>query len=145
MANGHGISRSVKRRFLHLAAIAFALGAESALADGSGSEAFDDGECAVEALRAAAGVAAPVQAICQYVFRLGAPAALPHPAVRAQVRVLDAGGAAVLQLPLHGPAMVGPLPAGPCTVLVKIDGLTEVQQLRIGAGVGPWLHFREPA
>lgn len=145
MANGHGISRSVKRRFLHLAAIAFALGAKSALADGSRSERFDDGECAARTPRAAAAAAAPAQALCQYVFRLGAPAVRSHPAARAHLRVLDAGGRSALQLALHGPAMVGPLAAGAYTVLVKIDGLTQVQPVHIGPGVGPWLHVREPA
>ena len=41
--------------------------------------------------------------------------------------------------------MVGPLPHGAYTVLVKVDGLTEVHRLRIGPDTLPWLQFSEPA
>lgn len=145
MANEHEISRRVKRHFLQLAAVAFALGAEGALADAANADIFDEHERAAQVQRDEGGAAAPLRAAFQHVFWLGTPVPLPNPGTRAHVRVLDAQGRTALQLPLHGAGMVGPLPAGAYTVLVKTDGMTRVQQLRIGAGVGPWLHFSEPA
>lgn len=147
MANGQGISRRVRRRFLQLAAIAFALGAEGALAEPANTEALDDGERMMESMDDEAGSAAAVPAPASYrhVFDLGTPALPPHADIRARVRVLDAQGRSVLQQAVHGASVLGPLNAGAYTVLVSIDGLTQVQQVRIGAGVAPWLHFRDSA
>lgn len=146
--NGQGIPPRVRRRFLQLAAIAFALGAESALADPSAIDSLDEaGRAAAtlyEASEASAGDASS-RLPYQHVLLLGSPTPLPNLPARAQLQVIDELGDTVLKLPVHGASMVGPLAAGAYTVLVKTDGPSQVQRLRIGAGAASWLHLSEPA
>ena len=58
-----------------------------------------------------------------------------------RLRVLDGAGRNVTQLTLDGEASVGPLAHGSYTVLLNRNGLTEVQQLRIGRDTLPYLRF----
>jgi hypothetical protein len=39
--------------------------------------------------------------------------------------------------------MVGPFDHGAYTVLLRIDGLTEIHRIRIGVDTLPYLHFTE--
>jgi len=131
-------SRKVLRRFLHLAAIAFALGGEPPTADAADSDPSalaaepSDEDSAGESYR--------------HEFPLRPSAAgVPGCGARAHVRVLDASGRKFVQLKLDGAAMVGPFRPGAYTVLVKAQGLTEVHRVRIGAGTLPYLQFADSA
>jgi hypothetical protein len=140
-------SRRVLRRFLHLAAIAFALAGEASTADAAdadpsafaveprdGSRRSEDGDDE--------GGAEPYRH--EFPLRPFA-AAVPGGGAGAHVRVLDAGGRKFVQLKLDGAAMVGPFRPGAYTVLVKAQGLTEVHRVRIGAGTLPYLQFADSA
>ncbi len=143
--NGQGIPPRVRRRFLQLAAIAFALGAESALADPSAIDSLDEAGRAAATLYEASAGDASSRLPYQHVLLLGSPTPLPNLPARAQLQVIDELGRTVLKLPVHGASMVGPLAAGAYTVLVKTDGPSQVQRLRIGGGAASWLHLSEPA
>ena len=58
-----------------------------------------------------------------------------------RLRILDASGRNVTQLTLDGEATVGPLAHGSYTVLLNRNGMTEVQQVRLGWDTLPYLRF----
>lgn len=141
MKGKRGISARTIKRFLQLAAATFAVGfsAGPALADS------DRGEPA-RTSRADGGPAthaADEAAVFQHRFALPAPTALASSGHRglADLRVIDAGGRKVMQIALDGDSMVGPLPNGSYTVLLRARGLTDVQRIRIAPGMVPYLHF----
>jgi hypothetical protein len=143
MTNRQRISREVVRRFLQLAAVAFAIGADvpptaAGGAGNRGTPARRGGPAADPGLTETA-AAQPYR----HAFRLGAASAAQAQA-RARVRIVDRGGHTHARLALHGAGMVGPLPHGAYTVVLEVDGLTEVHRLRIGPDTLPWLQFSEP-
>lgn len=138
MPSKHRIEPRHIKRFLQLAATALAvtLGPTSAFAEGGlvdgGREADFYSEGWVEneshpyrhrfVLPATRGTSVPGRGL-------------------ADLRVLDAEGRKVVQLALDGDSMIGPLARGCYTVLLRANGLTEVQRIRIGPGTMPYLHF----
>lgn len=145
MQNEQRIPRRVVRRFLQLAAVAFAIGGAdvppAAAASGDWpepsslrGESCDD---EVDETRAVGPY--------RHAFGLGAASAAQQPDARARIRVIDSDGRNHVQLALHGAGMIGPLAHGAYTVLVKVDGQTEVHRVRIGPDTLPWLEFSEPA
>jgi hypothetical protein len=144
MTNRQRISRRVVRRFLQLAAVAFAIGADvppAAAAGGAGSRGTPArrGEPAGDPGLTETAAAQPYR----HAFSLGAASA-GRVQARARVRIVDGGGRTHARLALHGAGMVGPLPHGAYTVVLEVDGLTEVHRLRIGPDTLPWLQFSEP-
>lgn len=151
MRNNRQIPPRVTRRFLQLAAVAFALGAEAAppamieaavAARPAATEAEDE-QIKTQADEDDSAMAA---ASYRHVFELRpASAALPGALDRAQVRVIDDAGRNRIQLRIQGAGMVGPLAPGAYTVLVKAAGLTEVHRVQVASKEQGWLHFTEPA
>ena len=138
------ISRRVLRQFLSLAAATFALGANAAIAPGDGDDAQPANGGRDEYSRSDETGDDGRHGAYRHTFALAPPAArVPQRDARAHVRVLDAGGRRVAQLALHGASMVGPFDHGAYTVLLRIDGLTEIHRIRIGVDTLPYLHFTE--
>lgn len=141
MKGKRGISARTIKRFLQLAAATFAVGfsAGPALADSDRGEpartSRADGGSATHA--------ADEAAVFQHRFALPAPTALASSGHRglADLRVIDASGRKLMQIALDGDSMVGPLPNGSYTVLLRARGLTDVQRIRIAPGMVPYLHF----
>lgn len=146
MRGRHRIPPRTIKRFLQLAAATFAigLGATPARADGENWQASTGGR---EDDMRADDTADVMPRGYQHLFALPASAAarLHERRALADVRVLDATGRKALQLALHGESMVGPLAHGSYTVLLRTNGLTEVQRIRIGPDTLPYLHFTETA
>lgn len=144
MKNKQRISRRVLRHFLQLAAASFAIGTNVAPANADNRESRPpagqfEGRTRSDELDEDAR-----RATYQHTFALPASVSgLPHQDARARIRVLDVSGRNLAQLTLHGPGMVGPFAHGAYTVLIKVDGLTEVHRLRIGPDTLPYLHFTE--
>ncbi|ATE59744.1 hypothetical protein [Thauera sinica] len=144
MKGRHRISRRAIKRFLQLAATAFAIGVGTtpALADDSArqpaTDSRDDDAHTDDA-------AAEARHGYRHRFALAGMAAGAHApgGALAHLRVLDAGGRKVVHLALHGDSMVGPLAHGSYTVLLRANGLTEVHRIRIGSDTLPYLHFTE--
>lgn len=144
MRGRHRIPPRTIKRFLQLAAATFAigLGATPALADAEGWQSQrgsrEDDKRADDASD---------DTPRGYQHRFALPAAstvMQHDRQGlADLRVLDAAGRKALQLSLHGESMVGPLGHGSYTVLLRTNGLTEVQRIRIGPDTLPYLHFTE--
>lgn len=153
MDKNRRIQPRVTRRFLQLAAVAFALGAEAA------PPAMTEAAVATRPARAAEaggdvartkaedeGEGAAMAATYRHVFELhAAGASLPQAPDRAQVRVIDHAGRNRIHLAVQGASMIGPLPPGAYTVLVKSAGLTEVHRVQVASVEQGWLHFTEAA
>jgi hypothetical protein len=143
MKNRHRISRRVLRQFLHLAAVSFAIGANVTPAsadsdDPAPAEQFEEGTRGDDAGERT------LRRGYQHSFVLPARGSRrTDEQIRARIRVLDAGGRDRLLLALDGPSMVGPFGDGAYTILIKLDGLTERHQVRIGPGTLPYLYFTE--
>lgn len=144
MKSKRGISARTIKRFLQLAATTFAVGvsAAPALADSDRGEPAGSNRKHSESAIQAADEAAPFQ----HRFALPAPTALASSGHRglADLRVIDASGRKMMQIALDGDSMVGPLPNGSYTVLLRARGLTDVQRIRIAPGMLPYLHFTTP-
>ncbi len=140
-------SRRVLRRFLRLAAVAFALGGEIASASaGDGDVPMRIADRREEGLRSEEVGDDPPGSAYRHVFALRSlELRAPTGGPRAQLRVLDARGRYVAQLALHGPAMVGPFGDGAYTVLIVSEGVTEVHRVRVGSDTLPYLQFTEVA
>lgn len=124
----------ILRGFLRAAAIAFALGADSlpVLADDEMPEAPISSSAQTRAtghLREALrdGQLATASMTLEPIWR-----GVPDP--EAQLRLLDARGHKLLQSPVHGRCSFSALPAGPCTLLVKVAGHTTIRRIDLATG-----------
>ena len=122
----------VLRNFLHAAAIAFALGADSI-------PVFADDEMPEPTLNVSAarrGDHQPQQADGQ--TRTASLTVVPLwrgvPDPAAQLRLLDTHGHKLLQSAVHGRCSFSALPEGRCTLLVKAAGRTTIRHIELARG-----------
>lgn len=145
----HRIARRTIKHFLQLAAASLALGmgASPVLADmeegRAASYRSEDGSSAPARSEAASGLY--LHSIALYEDECEHAQGYAPQGKSVRLRVLDGAGRNVTQLTLEGEASVGPLAHGSYTVLLNRNGLTEVQQLRIGRDTLPYLRFTAEA
>lgn len=145
----HRIARRTIKHFLQLAAasLAIGMGTSPVLADMEEGRAAtyrsEDGVSAHARSEAVSGLYLHSIALYEDAGEHAQGYVPQGKAVR--LRVLDGAGRSVTQLTLDGEASVGPLAHGSYTVLLSRNGLTEVQQLRLGPDTLPYLRFTAEA